>query len=184
MAKHLRTILIVVAFIMLMATAYFSYQALTNSNSANINKSTESIPAVEFTVYDKDNEPVKLSNFEGKPIIINFWATWCPYCREEMDSFQKAYEEYGDEINFLMINSTDGKRETIDIAQEYIDETKYTFPVYFDTQGEATYAYEAQSLPTTVCIDKNMNVVIYQPGKMTDKMLAEAIEVLISGKEE
>lgn len=178
MNKYTRTILAIAAFILFMGAAYIAYEKLTASAPADLNKSKESVAAVDFTVYASDGSPVQLSDFYDKPVIINFWASWCTYCREEMPLFQETYEKYGDQINFLMINSTDGAKETIETARDYIDSGEYTFPVYFDTDGQATVSYEASSLPTTVIIDKHQTLAAYQPGRMTEEMMDAALDLL------
>ena len=70
----------------------------------------------DFTVVDEEGNPVSLSDFFGKPIILNFWASWCGPCKSEMPDFEEAYLEYGDVIQFLMVNCTDGSRETVEGA--------------------------------------------------------------------
>ena len=95
--------------------------------------------APDFTVVDADGREVKLSDFRGKPTVVNFWATWCGYCKQEMPDFEEVYLEMGDEVNFLMVNMTDGSRETVEMASTYIADSGYTFPVYYDTQMEAMF---------------------------------------------
>lgn len=140
---------------------------------------SQELVAFDFTVYDTDGNAVKLSDFFGKPVIINFWATWCPYCIEEMPVFEEKYKTYGDDIHFLMIDSVDGQRETIEKGEKFINEKGYTFPVYFDSDFEASYAYQAYSLPTTVFIDKDGYIVAYHPGMLTESLLQKGIDLIL-----
>ena len=80
------------------------------------------IAAPDFTVLDREGNPVKLSDFAGKPVVLNFWASWCGPCKSEMPDFQEAYEKYDGEVVFIMVNCTDGSRETMDTAMEFISE--------------------------------------------------------------
>ena len=110
-------------------------------------------PAPDFTVYDLEGNPHKLSDFEGKPVVLNFWASWCGPCKSEMPDFEAAYKQYGEEIHFLMVNMTDGARETVDRAKEFVSQNGYTFPVLYDTESNAAMTYGVYSLPTTYFID-------------------------------
>lgn len=113
----------------------------------------EKIEAPDFTVYDKDGNEFKLSDFAGKPVLINFWASWCTYCKAEMPDLDTVYGEYKDKVMFLIVNATDGQRETVETGNQYIADQGYAFPVYYDTDQSAVYAYGATSLPSTVFID-------------------------------
>ena len=90
--------------------------------------------APDFTVYDADGNEVKLSDFFGRPIVVNFWATWCSPCKREMPSFERMYEKYGEDVVFLMVNLTDGYQDTVKKASDFVEKNGYTFPVYFDTK--------------------------------------------------
>lgn len=131
--------------------------------------------APDFTVEDIDGNKYKLSDFRGKPVIINFWASWCGPCKKEMPDFEELYKEYGSEINFLMVNMTDGKRETKKKAFEHINSEGYTFPVYFDTRLEAAYAYGVSSIPATYFIDSEGYPVIYGVGALNKATLLQGI---------
>ncbi len=133
--------------------------------------------APEFTVLDYNGNQVKLSDFKGKPVVMNFWATWCFFCKEEMPDFNKAFKEYPD-VEFLMINATDGYRETIDSAKKYIEDENFDFNVYFDTELEAVNAYYVNSFPTTFFIDENGNLVTYANGMLDYDSLEKGIELI------
>ncbi|HHW46174.1 MAG TPA: TlpA family protein disulfide reductase [Clostridiales bacterium] len=111
--------------------------------------------APDFTVIDRQGNSVKLSDFLGKPVVLNFWASWCSPCRNEMPEFEEIYLQMKDKVEFMMINLTDDSRETISSAKQFIDESGYTFPIYFDTTQRAAMEYGAYSIPLTVFIDKD-----------------------------
>ena len=139
----------------------------------------ETMPAPDFTVYDRDGNSYKLSDFEGKPVILNFWASWCGPCKSEMPDIEKAFSTYGDEIHFLIVNMTDGRQETVESASSYISDNGYTFPVYFDTQQEAAYTYGVASIPVTYLIDSDGNFQGYFRGAMTSDILQQGVDLLL-----
>ena len=136
--------------------------------------------APDFTVTDKDGNEVKLSDFFGKPIVLNFWASWCGPCQYEMPDFEEAYNVYGEEVEFLMVNLTDGYSETLDSARDFLEDTGYTFPVYFDTLSEGFRTYQVYSIPCTYFLDANGSLVTKNVGMISADALQQGIEVLLS----
>jgi len=133
--------------------------------------------APDFTVLDWEGNERKLSEFEGKPTVLNFWASWCGPCKSEMPDFQDAYEAYGEKIHFVMVNCTGG-RETVESAKEFIGQEGYTFPVYFDTTYEAASVYGASSIPMTFFIDAEGNLVTYGMGALSEELLLKGISMI------
>lgn len=136
-------------------------------------------PAPDFTVTDRDGNPVKLSELRGKPVVLNFWASWCGPCQSEMPAFEQAYRTYGESIRFMLVNATDGSRETVETARTYIDGQGYTFPIYFDTTLEASIAYGASSIPLTIFIDAEGNLVAYGAGALDAATLQRGIDMIL-----
>ena len=134
--------------------------------------------APDFTMLDKDGNEVSLASFFGKPIILNFWASWCGPCKSEMPDIQKFYEQYGEDIHFLIVNCTDGSRETVDTAKAFIENAGYTFPVYFDTTSMGAYTYGASSIPLTYFIDANGELVAYYMGAMSEDILRQGVDMI------
>ena len=156
-------------------------QTASDSSSDNSSEqSAEKIVAPDFTVYDIDGNPVHLSDFKGKPIVLNFWASWCGPCKMEMPDFNEKYLELGEDINFIMVNSTDGSRETVEIASEFIKSTGYSFPVYYDNDSDASMKYGVYSLPTTFFIDADGNFVTYATGAISGDILQKGIDMIYS----
>ena len=135
--------------------------------------------AIDVTFYDSEGKAVKLSDYYGKPVVMNFWATWCGYCKKEMPDFQEVYEEYKDKVEFLFINSTDGSRETREKAETYLQEQGYTIPAFYDEDLDAVYTYSVNSLPTTMLLDKQGRVAAYAPGLVEKEALASALDALL-----
>ena len=162
--------LFVVIFICLLGGAYLLYSALGKSapnqlsatsessdtssqSSSSSSEDSQKTPAPDFTVFDGNGTEIHLSDFVGKPIVLNFWASWCGPCQSEMPHFQQKYLELNGDVHFLMINMTDGSRETVETASSFLLASGYTFPVFFDTKSDAASTYGAYSLPTTYFID-------------------------------
>lgn len=135
--------------------------------------------APDFTMLDKDGNEVSLASFFGKPIILNFWASWCGPCKSEMPEIQKFYEQYGEEIHFLLVSVDD----SADTAKAFIAEEGYTFPVYFDTTSMGAYTYGASSIPLTYFIDANGDLMAYYRGAMSADILQQGIDMIYNPAE-
>ncbi len=135
--------------------------------------------APDFTVYDLEGNAHTLSEYRGKPVVLNFWASWCGPCKSEMPDFQEKYNEFGEEIQFLMVNLTDGSQETVESAQGFVDGQGYTFPVYFDTDYSGAMAYAVNAVPATYFIDEAGNLVAYGKSALTGETLQRGIDMLL-----
>jgi len=138
-------------------------------------KESEEKQAPDFTVEDREGNPVKLSDLFGKPIVLNFWASWCPPCKKEMPEFEQAYKQMGEDVTFVMVDLVDGRDETKAKGAQYIEEKGFSFPVYFDMEQEAAYAYGISSIPTTLFIDKDGFIVTGAYGMLDSERLQEGI---------
>ena len=134
--------------------------------------------APDFTVVDGEGNEVKLSDFFGKPIVLNFWASWCGPCKSEMPDFDEIWLEKGDEIHFLMVNMTDGYQETLEQAKAFLEESGYSFPVYYDVRSEAAMVYGITSIPATFFIDASGVPVAYGRGAMNAETLLQGIDMI------
>lgn len=187
MRQSVKLIILTVILVMMILLAVFGYHYLTERydipNPTDIGSASPETPAaVDFTVTDREGNTVKLSEFFGKPIIINFWATWCGPCKSELPVFDEAYKKYGEDVTFLMVNLTDGYRDTVEAVKAFIEDTGYTFPVYFDTEYSGAYAYRVSSIPLTVLIDAKGYVYQSHVGAMNKSILEGYITGILSHK--
>ena len=153
-----------------------------SENVDNTQEKEETSIAPDFMVVDVEGNEHKLSDFFGKPIVLNFWASWCGPCKSEMPDFDEVYAEYKEEVHFLMVNLTDGHQETIQSAKQFIEEQGYSFPVYYDTKSEAMMAYYAYSIPMTFFIDAEGKMVAYAQSAISKEVLLQGIEMIYSSE--
>lgn len=130
------------------------------------------------TVYTEEGEAITFSQIaDGKPLVVNFWATWCPYCVKEMPDYQQIVADYGDRVNFAFVDVTDGKRETREKAQEFLAENGFAeLPAYYDTDLAASIEYNASSLPTTAVIDSKGQILSVQAGMIKPVLLRDQLD--------
>ncbi|MBN1937233.1 MAG: TlpA family protein disulfide reductase [Anaerolineae bacterium] len=106
--------------------------------------------APDFTLDSLNGDPVSLSQFRGQPVLINFWAVWCGFCRVEMPDIQKVYDAYKDQ-GFVVLGINVG--EDAQHVEPFVQETGVTFPLLFDRDGQVMRAYRMRGLPSTIIID-------------------------------
>lgn len=157
--------------------------ASDSENSVENSEETKISKAPDFIVYDADGNEIRLSDYSGKPVIVNFWASWCGPCQSEMPAFEEKYKEYGDEIQFMMINITDGDRETLDTAQNFVENSGYTFPVFYDTGLNASGRYYVYYLPTTFFIDADGCMATYATSALSSEVLQTGIDYIYKSEE-
>lgn len=151
------------------------------SGADDENQDAQTVQAPDFTVYDADGDPVSLSDFAGTPVVLNFWASWCGPCQSEMPDFEQAYQDYGDQVQFLMVNATDGSRETVDTASAFVQEQGYTFPVYYDTDNDASLTYGVYALPSTYFIGADGSAVARASGALDAELLQKGLDMILPG---
>ena len=156
-----------------------STEGTTSGKKPDVTEDIKKNTAPDFTVLDKDGNTVRLSDKFGKPVVINFWATWCPPCKQELPDFDKLCKEYGDRVVFMMVNLTDGYRDTVDGTKRFVSGKGYTFPVYFDTKDNAASAYNVSSIPQTTFIDANGNIYTTRIGAMNEATLRIYLNALL-----
>ncbi len=108
--------------------------------------------APDFTLKDLKGSEVQLSKLRGKKVMINFWATWCPPCRQEMPEIEKFFQEKKEDIEILAINIDGGAPKNV---AEYIKKMKITFPVVLDEKDRVNERYKVMTIPTTFFVDEN-----------------------------
>lgn len=194
MKKQTKFILTLIGIAVFFTAASFLYQFLSerydaqnvtvNEEQGNVAENssgetdTQPMLAPNFTVYTADGDAVQLTDFYGKPIILNFWASWCPPCKSEMPDFDAMYAEYGEDIHFVMINLTDGDRETVESGSAYVEAQGYSFPVYYDTSLNAANSYQVYSVPMTYFLDAEGYAIARASGAIDADTLKRGISMI------
>ena len=145
---------------------------------------TQKVQAFDFTLTDQYGNIHTLSDYKGKVVFLNFWATWCPPCKEELPDIEALYQEYNlneDEVVFIGVtNPTSDEYPynqdgTVDEIKDFLTTNGYTFPTVFDDSGAVLQNYNITAFPTTFLIDKEGNIVGYVPGMMTKDIMYSVI---------
>lgn len=142
------------------------------------------LEAFDFTLTDQYGNIHTLSDYKGKVVFLNFWATWCPPCKLEMPYIEELYNEYNlnqDDIVILGVANPSSEEyphnQDVNEAEikKFLDDNNYTFPVVFDKTGQTLNDYFINSFPTTFMIDKLGNIYGYVQGSLTKDMIINII---------
>lgn len=145
-----------------------------HGENESIVKNDTNKPSKNFTLKTVDGDTLTLNDLKGKKVFLNFWATWCPPCREEMPEIQRYYETYGKKHNVevVAVNITD-QDNGLDVIKEFVDYYQLTFPIVLDEHGEVSIKYEIFTIPTSYVINEQGNIVKEIIGPVTKEMLVE-----------
>ena len=156
----------------------------TEAAETDTPKSSE-MAAFDFTLTDQNGNMHRLSDYKGKVVFVNFWATWCPPCQAELPDIEALYHEYGEnqeDVIFLGVTNPSSEENTnnADVSREeiesFLEENGYTFPVLYDTSGIVLEQYRITAFPTTFLIDGEGNISRYVVGMMTLDEMSDIIE--------
>lgn len=177
-----KVIILTVALAVLILVVKFGYGYLTGQylgvEDSNIKQEVKE--AKDFEVYDEEGNIVKLSDYKDKkPVVINIWASWCGPYKAEMPYFEDAINKYGDKVEFLMINLTDGQRETKEKAMKFLKDNDLEMDILYDLDYSAANAYNIRGIPRTIFIDKGGNIIYDREGALNDEILDTNIKKLI-----
>lgn len=146
-------------------------------------------PAIDFILTDQYGNTHKLSDYKGKTVFLNFWATWCSPCRAEMPDIQKLYEsaetEGEDALVVLGVAAPNlGNEKSEEEIKAFLEENGYTYPVLMDTTGEVFMSYGVNAFPTTFMITREGEVFGYASGQLNEATMKSIVEQTMSGKRE
>ncbi len=147
------------------------------SASATAIARSASRAAPDFTLPTLDGETITLSDLRGHPLLINFWATWCPPCRQEMPAMQRVYERYRARgFIVLAVNF----RERADQVRPFVEDLGLTFPVLLDETGRVAAQYQVIGLPSSYFVDAQGQVKTVRVGAMSEAFIEQQVQELLS----
>ena len=138
-------------------------------------------PAPAFSLGKLDDKQVvKLADLKGKPVVINFWASWCGPCKQEMPDLEQIHQQYKDKVAFYGINLT--KLDKIPDVETAVKKFGVTYPILMDPDDEVSRIYQAYSIPTTYAIDANGIIVEKRVGAISKLAMDGMLQRLVAGK--
>ena len=182
MKDKMKVIVLIFSLVLLVVIVKFGYGYLSGKYLPNDNNvlQTEIKEGKDFTVYNEEGSTVKLSDFKNKkPVVINIWASWCGPCQEEMPYFEEAIKKYGNDVEILMVNLTDGDRETKEKALSFLKENNLEMNIVFDEDLSAAKAYNIRGIPRTIFVNKAGELTYDREGLIDKELLFNNIEKLI-----
>lgn len=189
MKKHLGTLKKIGGILLIISGLIMSFNGINQINEsrkdnykAEVENKTENnkVKALDFTLYDQYGKEHKLSDYKGKTVFLNIWATWCPPCKAEMPHIEELYNEYNknnEDVIILGVSTPNlGNEGDEKHISKFLKDNEYTFPVVFDNNADLIYGYSIQSFPSTFIIDKEGYVREYVPGAMDKETMKSLIE--------
>ncbi len=132
--------------------------------------------APDFTLETMDGEPLRLSDLQGRIVVLNFWATWCPPCRYEIPYFIEMQDEYADDVVFVGVSIDEGGWDDV---RPFAEEYGINYPLLLD-DGVVSEEYGgAYVLPTTFVLDREGRIEVFAPGMVREAELRQVIEMMI-----
>ena len=172
-----RNILIIIIVFVLAGIAL--YTNVVNKNGSNVTRAEEGFKAPEIELTSLDNQKYTLSTI-NKPIVLNFWASWCGPCKIEAPSLVKMYKKYKDQVEFLAVDLT--ANDQLDNVKSFVGQYQFTLPVLLDQDGKVADRYQVRAIPTTFLIDKDKRIVKVAKGLHKEEEFEQMIQDLLSRK--
>lgn len=134
----------------------------------------------DFELTTLNGETLKLSDLQGKKVILNFWATWCPPCKAEMPHMQNYYRNSAenDNVEIVAVNLTTGENKGVKAVQEFVDAYELTFPIPLDELGDVGDSYQAFQIPTTYMLNTDGTIAHKIIGPMDESMMEGLVQDL------
>ncbi|MBI3421178.1 MAG: TlpA family protein disulfide reductase [Candidatus Sungbacteria bacterium] len=171
-------VLIVAGWLLISKTGRHQNMNSSNNQVTQTAPSAKSDKAPDFHLQDYNGKTVNVSDFTGKPIVINSWAAWCPFCKQELPDFVTAQKEFGDRVVIIAID----RAESLEVARGYTDQQGITNKLIFllDPSDSFYQSIGGFSMPETIFVDKTGNIVERKRGPMDINEIRQKIQKLLS----
>ena len=144
--------------------------------SSNPYPLTAGTPAPDFSLKTLDGQTVSLHDYQGKAVMVNFWATWCPPCRSEMPDMQNLYSELkGKGVEILAVNVQEARPP----IEKFVTQFGLTFPILLDVSGDVVQQYGVQALPTSYFIDREGRISAFNFGALNGSAIRKKLEAVL-----
>jgi peroxiredoxin len=179
--RNSRLINLGLTVILLLGILWIIFSRVTDNSttSGKIPAPQPGFLAPEFSLEEMNGESVSLSSLRGRPVLINFWASWCPPCRSEMPAMQELFAEFADQgFTILAVNATN--QDDLSEMKRFVEDNQLQFPILLDQSGTVANLYNLQSLPTSLFINKEGIVENLVIGGMSEALLRIRVNALLN----
>ena len=155
-------------------SGYLFNRLAASAGSQSLQAPAQSSPAPEFQLETLDGTSIKLADLRGRPVLINFWATWCGPCQQEMPLIEQYYQKYKSDLVVLAVNSAEPQTD----VQTFVTNYNLTFPVLLDPDYKVEDLYRVRAFPTTFFVDKSGTIRYQQIGVLSEGQLVKYLAQL------
>lgn len=168
-------LIIVAGFLTFRYLAAPKAQLLNDDSQEHPTNTTTEIPP--FSYFDYDGNTVSLRGFTGKPLVLNSWASWCPFCINELPDFAKVKKELGDSVNIVAIN----RKESLTVAKKFTDDINVSGDLIFliDESDSFYRTIEGFAMPETLFIDSNGKIIEHYRGKLDEDLFRQKLQKIL-----
>ena len=152
----MKKIFLILCMSLISAGLIFSQEINIKLSSVGFDTPTDTLPSIDFELSNLEGVNEKLSDYKGKVVFLNFWATWCGPCRSEMPAMENVYKELKDDGFVILAVDLGEDKQTV---QKFVDEYGLTFPVVLDQTNAVGGMYDARSIPTTYLVGRDGNIL-------------------------
>lgn len=173
----MKKVLITIGILVALATGALIVSRTGDHQDVSPTNKPTTEKAPDFALQDYSDKTIRLTDFAGKPLVINSWAAWCPFCREELSAFATAQKEFGDKVVIIAID----RAESLSVAKGFTDEQGTTNGLIFllDPSDLFYQSIGGFSMPETIFVDKNGNIVEHKRGPMDINEIRQKINNIL-----
>ena len=178
--RHPVAIIVLLVLVAALAVLAYGYRPWSEQSAAGVSLGMvdgEVAPepgmlAPDFVLARADGSLVRLSDLRGRPVLLNFWADWCTFCKDEMPAMQRIADAYGDDLVVLGVNAGD----PVEVGERFVEQAGVTYERAYDLDLEVTDGYRVLAMPTSYFIDADGIIIAHNFGVMTHETMLEKVD--------